>query len=338
MRNRPVTIKDIARRLGISYSTVSRALSPRMSHLVKEQTRMLVRRTAEDMDYAPNLMAQAFVKGTMGVLGLVTGRIGLEITGRQINHLVRTANEHGYQVLVAAVPAGTAASVEDEQAELFMQLKSRDVDGILIHAPGGGTGPFPIPYAAEGNLPVTTLGYAADDAECVSLDLASGVQEATEHLIELGHERICLLGEDWFGMDGPRTFEKGYRDAMRRHGLAPRVVPADAARVGPGYSLGRALRDRFTALACCCDYTALGVCRGLIESGVRVPEDVAVTGFGDYEVSAYVNPALTTLSIPYEDMAAAAVHGILRQLQGKPVPGRSVFKPRLTVRESCGAS
>ena len=337
MRNRPVTIKDIARRLGISYSTVSRALSPRMSHLVKEQTRMLVRRTAEDMDYAPNLLARAFVKGSKGVLGLLTGRIGLEITGRQINHLVRTANEHGYQVLIAAVTAGPATSVEDEQAEQFMQLKSRDVDGILIQASGGGTGPSPIVHAAEGSLPVATLGYAADDAASVSLDLASGIQEVTEHLIGLGHERICLLGEDRLGVDGPRTFVKGYRGAMRRHGLAPRVVPVEAARVGTGYSLARALPGRFTAVACCCDYTALGVCRGLIESGVRVPEDVAVTGFGDYEVSAYVNPALTTLSIPYEDMAATAVHGILRQLQGHPVPGRSVFEPRLTVRESCGA-
>lgn len=337
MRNRPVTIKDIARRLGISYSTVSRALSPRMSHLVKEQTRMLVLRAAEDMDYAPNLMAQAFVKGTKGVLGLLTGRIRLEITGRQINHLVRIANGQGYQVLIAAVPERTASSVEDEQAEQFMQLKSRDVDGILILAPGGRIGTGRIVHAAEGNLPVATLGYVVDDAASVTLNLASGIRAVTEHLIALGHERIGLLGEDRLGVDGLRAFEKGYRSAMRRHGLAPHVVPVEAAPAGSGYNLGRELHGRFTALACCCDYTALGVCRGLIDSGVRVPEDVAVTGFGDYEVSAFVSPSLTTLSIPYEDMAAAAVHGILRQLQGHPVPVPRVFEPRITVRESCGA-
>jgi len=182
-----------------------------------------------------------------------------------------------------------------------------------------------------------TVGYAGDGIAGVSLNLASGIQEATEHLIGLGHERICFLGEDWTGADGLRSIGNGYRDTMRRHGLTPSVSPVEAARARSGYNLGKALRDRFTAFACCCDYTALGVCRGLIESGVRVPDDVAVTGFGDYEVSSYVSPSLTTLTIPYEDVAATAVRGILRQLKGQSDPGRSVFKPRLTVRESCGA-
>lgn len=337
MRNRPVTIKDIARHLGISYSTVSRALSPRMSHLVKEQTRMLVRQAAIDMDYSPNLMAQAFVKGTEGVLGLLTTRHGTEFTRRQINHLVRAAAEYGYQVLIAAVSDQTASSVDNERVDRFMQLKSRDVDGILIQAFGEETGSSRIVHSAVGELPVATVGYAGDGIAGVSLNLASGVQEVTEHLIGLGHERICFLGEDWTGADGLRSIGNGYRDTMRRHGLTPRVTPVESARARSGYNLGKALRDRFTAFACCCDYTALGVCRGLIETGVRVPDDVAVTGFGDFEVSAYVSPSLTTLTIPYEDVAATAVRGILRQLKGHSDSGRSIFKPRLTVRESCGA-
>ncbi len=195
----------------------------------------------------------------------------------------------------------------------------------------------PIVRSSEGEVPVATLGYGADDDASVSLDLASGVQKVTEHLIGLGHEQICFLGEDRPGVGFPRSLERGFRGAMRRHGLAPRVIPVEADRVRFGYNLGRSLRDRFTALACCCDYTALGVCRGLRESGVRVPEDVAVTGIGNYEVSAYVSPSLTTLSFPYEDMAAAAVQGIIRQIQGQSAQGRRVYEPHLTVRESCGA-
>ena len=176
-----------------------------------------------------------------------------------------------------------------------------------------------------------------DDVSIVIPNPAPGMQAVTEHLIGLGHERICFLGEDPIGSDGPLSHVKGYRNAMRRHGLTPRIVPVEAGSARSGYNLGRALRGRYTALACCCDYTALGVCKGLIESGVQVPDDMAVTGFGNSEVSAYVSPSLTTLSIPFEDMAARAVQGILRQIHSDPAPRCSVFTPRLTVRESCGA-
>lgn len=337
VRNRPVTIKDIARRLGISYSTVSRALSSRRSHLVKEQTRLLVEQTAQDMDYSPNLMAQSFVQGEGGVLGLLTNRIGPEITGRLINHLVRAAGRHGYQVIVAAAAGPTASSLESERFDQLLQLTSRDVDGILIQTTGGEAESARIVHAALDKLPVSTFGYAADGMTGVSLDLASGIREVTEHLIGLGHERICFLGEDGFRADGLPALGAGYRHAMRTHGLTPRLAPVDAARTRSGYHLGKQLGGRFTALVCCCDYTALGVCRALIESGAQVPDDVAVTGCGDFEVSAYVSPSLTTLSIPYEDIAQAAIQGILRQLQGRPVSRGRFFKPHLTVRESCGA-
>ncbi len=337
VRNRPVTIKDIARRLGISYSTVSRALSSRRSHLVKEQTRLLVEQTAEEMDYSPNLLAQTFVKGTGGVLGLLTNRIGPEITGRQINHLVRIAGRHGYQVLVAAAAGQTAFDLESERAEQLTQLTSRDVDGILIQTIGDEAESARIVHAAPGELPVATFGYAVDDMTGVSLDLASGIRAVTGHLIGLGHERICFLGEDGIRADGLPAMGAGYRSAMRMHGLTPRLAPVESARTRSGYRLGKELSGRYTALVCCCDYTALGVCRALIESGVRVPDDVAVTGCGDFEVSAYVSPSLTTLSIPFEAIALTAIKGILRQLHGRPVPRRRSFKPHLTVRESCGA-
>ena len=361
MKNRPVTIKDIARRLGISYSTVSRALSPRMSHLVKEKTRLLVRRTAAEMDYSPNLMARAFVQGTEGVLGLVTNRIGQEFTARQINHLVRAAAREGYQVLVAAVPSRTASSglreraarsersewsekaarsaqsARSAQAEQFMHLKARDVDGILVQALGDESESSRIVHAAGDKLPIAAFGYAVDGVSSVLLDPAPGMQSVTKHLIGLGHERICFLGEDPIGSGGPRSYVNGYRNAMRMHGLAPRIVPVETGSARSGYNLGRALRDRYTAIVCCADYTALGVCRGLIESGVRIPEDMAVTGFGNSEVSAYIRPSLTTLSIPFEEMAARAIQDILHQIHGRPSPGRSVFEPHLFVRESCGA-
>jgi len=94
------TIKDIARRLGISHSTVSRALSHKASHLVKEETRNLVKQTADELDYSPNLMAQGFVTGKTGTLGLLTSQIAQETFGKQTEQLLKAADHARYQVIV----------------------------------------------------------------------------------------------------------------------------------------------------------------------------------------------------------------------------------------------
>ena len=102
--------------------------------------------------------------------------------------------------------------------------------------------------------------------------------------------------------------------------------------------MGKKLGDRFTALVCRSDYTALGVCRGLRESGLRVPDDVAVVGYGNIEVGAYMVPPLTTLATPYEEIAQAAVELMLEQLEGQDELRQITLETPLVVRESCGAN
>ena len=338
MKNRPVTIKDIAKRLGISYSTVSRALSPHASHLVKDQTCRIVQQTANDMNYSPNLMARTFLKGDRGILGLLTYQVRLESFGRQIHHFLRMAGEHGYQILIVAAADQISQSPGDDQVRQIRQLESRGVDGLLINTRGDEAESVRIINTVKGKLPVETYYYPADAMNGVVLDLASGFFEMTEHLIGLGHERICFLGEDWVRTNGPSAMGKGYFTAMRKHGLTPRRAEVESTTgTESGYRLGKELGGRFTALVCCCDYTALGVCRGLEDSGIHVPGDMAVTGFGDMDISAYTTPALTTLSIPYEEIAQRAMQDILRQVRGDTNSRRHTLKPRLTVRESCGA-
>lgn len=336
VKNKPVTIKDIAKRLGISYSTVSRALSPHAAHLVKDQTRSIVQQTAHEMDYSPNLMARTLLKGGEGVLGLLTYHLSLESYGRQIHHFLRMAGEQGYQILIAATVDQISRSPEDDQVKQIRQLESRGVDGLLINTRGDEGESARIVKAVKGRFPVETYCYPAGDMNGVAVDHASGFFEMTEHLIGLGHERICFLGEDWVRTNGPSAMGKGYFAAMRKHGLTPRRAAIKSIGSYSGYRLGKELGSRFTALVCCSDNTALGVCRGLSDSGTSVPGDVAVTGFGDMALSAYTTPALTTLSIPYEEIAQLAMRDILRQLRGETTPCRHTLKPRLIVRESCG--
>ncbi|MXY81195.1 MAG: LacI family transcriptional regulator [Gemmatimonadetes bacterium] len=163
--------------------------------------------------------------------------------------------------------------------------------------------------------------------------------EVTEHLIRLGHERIGFIGTDWNTDFVGSAKGKGYLLAMKKHGLAPQLIPGRTYPARAIYDLVKRLGDQFTALVCRSDYTAIGVCRGLREVGIRVPEDVAVVGYGNLEVAAFVTPPLTTLATPYEEIAERAMELMLEQLEGQdtPRPPRQItLQTSLIVRKSCG--
>ena len=338
MKRKQATIKDIARELGISFSTVSRALSPHASVLVKEKTRELVRQTAADMDYSPNLMARGIVMGKTGTLGLLTHQIYQEAFGNQIDQVLRAADEHEYQVMVGVVSNQLPESSEDDEAAQIRQLISWGVEGLLVHTRGDEGESERILDTVKGQVPVVTLHYPAEDLSGVVLDHVSDFCEVTEHLIKLGHERIGFLGEDWNESIPVSDRGKGYLLAMQKHSMTPEHISVSAIFSESGYRLGKELGDRFTAFVCRDDYTAIGVCRSLWESGIGVPDDVAVVGSGDIDVAAYMTPSLTTLATPYEAIAQAAIDLIQEQLEEQDTPRRVTLRSDLVVRESCGAN
>ena len=340
MKKKQVTIKDIARRLGISHMTVSRALSqdPRVSALVTEKTRKRVERMVAEMNYSPNLMAKGFVTGRTGTLGLLTYEIYREALARQAHQILRAADRRNYQILMSLTASMNRPAFPDDQIRQIGQMISRGVDGLLINARGDDEESERILKTVNGRVPVVTFHQpTSQDLSGVVLDDTAGFSEATEHLIRLGHERIGFIGSDWNSNRAGSAKARGYFLTMKRHGLDPTRIPAKPF-VESGYQLGKTAGDGLTALVCRNDYTAIGLCRGLREAGLRVPEDVAVVGQGDLEVSAYLTPALTTLEPPDEEIAEAVMNLMLEQLQGDG-PSREVpLRYRLVVRESCGAS
>ena len=192
--------------------------------------------------------------------------------------------------------------------------------------------------AVRGRVPVVTFHSPTQNLSGVVLDETASYYEATEHLIRLGHERIGFIGTGWGTNHIGSAKAKGYLLAMHKHGLTPKRIPDKTDFLEPAYQLGKRLGDQFTALVCRDDYTAIGLCRGLWEVGIRVPEDVAVVGSGDIEVASYVPSALTTLAIPYEAIAEAAMELMLEQFEGRQDGPRQItLKSSLIVRESCGA-
>ncbi len=338
MNKRSVTIKDIARQLGISYSTVSRALSPNASILVKEETRELVRQTAAEMDYNPNLMARGIVTGKTGTLGLLTYQIFQETFGYQTDQIMKVADEYDYQIMMGVASNRIPKNPRDDQIIQVKQLVSWGVDGLLIHTRGDEGESERILDVVKGRVPVVTFFYPTQNLSGVILDLVSDFYEATEHLIKLGHERVGFIGEDWNGASPVSGRGKGYLQAMRKHSLTPEHIPVSDIFAESGYRQSKELGDRFTALVCRDDYTAIGVCRGLWESGLCVPDDVAVVGSGDIDVAAYMTPPLTTLVTPYEAIAQTAMDLMLEQFEEQNTPRQITMRSNLVVRESCGAN
>ena len=334
MTDRPTSIKDIARELGISYATVSRALSRdrRVSAKVTEETRKRVKRKAAQMDYSPNLNAQGMVTGRTGTLGLLACEIARETHGRLADHVLRAAGSHEYRILLDTSTGRDGPVSLDEQARQIKQFLARRVDGLLIDTSLIRGESNSIPEMVRGQVPVVTLTHPIADLGGVLVDETASFYEAAEHLIRLGHQRIGFVGADGIRTVLDSDGEEGYVQAMRKHGLSPRRMPGNSLPASPGQNPGA----RFTALVCRSDYTAMNVCRQLREAGLRVPEDVAVTGFGNISAGPCLTPALTSLAPPDEAMAQAAMDLMLEQLQGRP-PRRVTFKCELLVRESCGA-
>ena len=134
MKKKRVTIKDIAKTLGVSHSTVSRALSRNKSHMVSEETRRQVEQIAEEFAYRPNLLAKGFATGKTGTLGLLACECYQEQAGAQIESFLRAADERNYRLLVGMSAEWDSSSSEVDQAAQIEQFISRGIDG----AAGGG--------------------------------------------------------------------------------------------------------------------------------------------------------------------------------------------------------
>ena len=339
MAKRRATIKDIAKGLNLSYATVSRALSsdPQVSELVLENTRKLVLEKADELNYSTNLLALGFVTGKTRTLGLLTHHASPETFGSQTNHILKTAKQHDYEVIIG-LPSGSFAETAENQERDLRRLVDRGIDGLFVAMRGAEGESEAILSALGEQLPVVTLNHSIPNMCAVVRDNTESFYEATEHLIRLGHERIGFVGSEWESNHWGSDKARGYLQAMQKYGLSPQRIAGKTAFIERAYQVGRSLGDQYTALVCRDDYAALGVCRGLRDSGLRVPEDVAVVGNEDISVSAFMTPALTTLATPYKEMAEEAMELMLEQIDGRHEARCVKLKIPLIVRESCGAN
>jgi DNA-binding LacI/PurR family transcriptional regulator len=321
-----VTIKSIAESLGISHMTVSRALSD--SPAVRPATRAAVQARAEAMGYVPSAAARAMRGETWPILGLVLPNLLNEFYARMADALAREGEAAGLHVAIDLTNDDGAS--EDRALARFAALNARAV--LRVPAPGAG------PRAGGEMTVIDFIRRGVDDtAPALLVDDGAALAEAVDLLVAKGHRRIAYIGADLALSSGAERHQ-AVSAALSRHG---RSLDRDIAHLGrPGFDFGAAAaraiaaaRPRATALITAGFEISNGALDACLELGLSLPSDIAFVGYGDPASYRWLAGGITTVSLPVEDLARAAV----RLAMGEPevdatAPAR--FPARLVRRAS----
>jgi len=333
------TIYDLARAAGVTIGTASKALNGQGK--LRPETRARVRAEAERLGFRPNDLAQSLMRGRSFTVGLLTtdsyGRFSIPL-------LMGIEDVLGAERISVFLCNGRGDL--DRERQYIDTLLAKRVDGIIVT--GRRTDPRAPIDIVNAHVPVLYAYAQVDDpnACCLLPDDAHGARLATEHLARLGRRRFAHI-------TGPERFEavRLRRDAMRgtlaAHG---HTLPDDHVLYGPwqerwGFAAANALRGvdpAVDAIFCGSDLIARGVVDCIREQGRRVPADVAVVGFDNWDViAAEMRPALTSVDMNLHELGLQVGTRLLAMIgdeRGDAVqPGIVRFPCRLVVRDSCGA-
>lgn len=325
-----VTRADVAQRAGVSPAVVSYVLNPGMRP-VAAQTRERVLAAVAELGYRPNAVAQALRSGPTRSLGLLVPDLTNPFFAEVARAVEQAAFERERVLLV-----GSAQDDPAREAAYIRSFVDRRVDALLLVAPRSLA---LLEEVASSGLPVVTLDRVDELSAMTSVrvDNANGVTQAVARLVELGHQRIGMIG----GPAGLRVADdrvEGWREGLSQAGLKPRrtdLVRAPFTRAGGTSAGARLLRDAsLTAVVTSADVQAVGLLSQARVRGVLVPEDVSVFSFDGTELAPFADPPLSVIQQPIEELAATAMSAVEQMLAGELAPTRSILTTRLVERGS----
>lgn len=326
-----VTSIDVARRAGVSQSTVSLVLSGKASGRVAAATADLVRAAADELGYQPNAAARTLKSGASRTIGLVVPDITNPVFGHVLRGAQSAATAAGYTVVLVDADGDGTRGEASVQA-----LRQTFVDGLLVFAIAP-----PEAALAPGGPPVVLMDMPDGDLPTVTLDLKGGVHAAMEHLLGLGHERIAHLRAD---IAEPTFVARAAAWARALHGAGLDAGEDLVARCAFTHTAARAAgnellaRDpRPTAVLCDDDLLAAGLLLAARDHGLTVPDDLSVVGFDDMPLAELLTPPLTTVRFDAQALGGRAVDVVLAHIRGDgDAPRRAWIETSLVVRESTG--
>jgi DNA-binding LacI/PurR family transcriptional regulator len=333
--SRIVTMRDVATATGVSQSTVSRVLSGAPTVVpIAPETRERVVAAARRMGYRPNPLARGLRGSRTMLLGVIVREITDPFFAGAVEAVSTEAGRRGYNVVL-----GTAHARADEAIALWAVLEARHCDAIVLLGDMRDQ-PRLIEDLRTAHVPVVALweGSRPTEIPSVSVDNRAGIDALMGHLVGLGHRRIAFAGGRRLGDIAER--EEAFVDAVARSGEPLRKGYVRSTNNSPasGGEMLRALlelKEPPTAVVFATDVLALGALHEAHKRGLRVPQDLSVTGFDDIALAAYAVPALTTVHMPVREMVSAAVAMVIdHQQTAQASAGYPILAPSLVVRAS----
>ncbi|MCI9219870.1 MAG: LacI family transcriptional regulator [Lachnospiraceae bacterium] len=339
--NKVITIYDIASEAGVSVSTVSRVLTNNAN--VRPEKKEKVQQLINKYNFKPNAMARGLTDPKNKVIGIIAADVRNVYYANIFVACETEARKAGYRVLLC----NSLGEKEREEEQLEMLYEQRV--GAIIQLGGRADDlTSDVEYAERVNLitnsiPLVVTGKL-DGTMCyqMQIDAMKAMDLAMEHLIDLGHKRVALVGGR---LDVLSTFEKlqRYRQILKNYHLD---YHEEYIRTGGyDYKTGYEEMNKLfqcsrmpTAVIAINDYAAAGVARSIIEHGCRVPDDISVMSYDNTQVAELLTPRMTSIDYRYEEFAGKLVGTALAAIAGKSIPRIQLQTPDLVVRESTGAA
>jgi DNA-binding LacI/PurR family transcriptional regulator len=336
LRTRPVDIRTVAQRAGVSIATVSRVMNQVSSVDAKLAAR--VQKASKELNYTPNTQARALVSGRSRLIGLIVSEITNPFFPELIQAFEAAAVERGYEILI-----GSTNYSSERMTQCVRRMVERKVEGVAVMT--FGMDEDLLQELSGRGIPVVSVGSTRtlESATSIEIDYRKGIREAVQHLAVMGHRDISFI-------TGPprlraaKLRQDAYVASMAEIGVkvpASYMIEGDHTMEG-GFAAALQLFDRAhlpTAVLCSNDMTAIGVLHAVSSRGLRVPEDISIIGFDDIHMAQFTVPPLTSVRMDGTDLATAACNALpLRpDSDAHSVSKEQLVVPtKLTVRQTSG--
>ncbi len=329
-----VTIKDIAKEANVSIATVSRVINNKSEGVGKE-TREKIRKIIKDLNYYPNRVARGMVTKQSNILGLILPDISNPFFPDLVRGVEDTASKSGYNIVLC-----NADNNKDKEASYIRVLKENNAAGIfyisVIKKNDNN-----LKLLVDGKIPFVLMDRRIniENVPKVYTDNVTGMYEMADYLIKNGHRRIAYISGPKHNSSSDQRL-KGYKKALSDTGITidPDIIKVGDYKLESGRQHMQALIDEgnnFTAVACANDMMAVGALEVLKHKGIKVPQEISITGYDDIFMASVTSPKLTTVAQPKYKMGCIAAELLIKLVQGRQISRKEIIlKPSLAIRES----
>lgn len=318
------TIKDVAKKAGVSISTVSRVIND--SKPVSSEIKQRVLDVVEELEYKPNEIARTLVTKKSYLIGVIVTDLADSYVAEMVRGIEEIGKMYNYDILLCS----TFGDKETEVKYLRL-LSTKQVEGIIVisdilneelHS-----------QIQPSTTPIVYLNrfYYRREYHTVRIDNFKAAYEMTNYLINLGHKKVAYISNKGDKSFLERDKIDGYKKAISEHqDLEERIFYSKDGDIEDGYEVTEEMinsQKGVTAVFCSYDELAIGVLNYLYDHDIRVPRDISVAGFGDIKTASILRPTLTTIQEPFYDIGAVAIRRIIKELKGEEVDKLDTILP-----------